>query len=123
MRLRRLTAMERTEIEEELAGLREEIARLNHLIEVPEALRALIREELVLVKDQYGDERRTEIVADAATLDLEDLIPLEDMVVTVSHGGYIKRVLLDEYNTQNRGGKGKSGMKTKDNDYVEHTSS
>ena len=77
MRLRRLTAMERGEIEEELAGLRAEIARLNHLIEVLEALKALIREELTLVRDQYGDERRTQIVADAATLDLEDLIPLK----------------------------------------------
>jgi DNA gyrase subunit A len=120
MRLRRLTAMERGEIEEELAGLREEIARLQHLIDEPEALKALIREELNLVRDQFGDVRRTQIVADAATLDIEDLIPLEDMVVTVTHGGYIKRVLLDEYNTQNRGGKGKSGMSTKDNDYVEH---
>jgi DNA gyrase subunit A len=120
MRLRRLTAMERGEIEEELAALREEIRRLVYLIENDDALKALIREELVLVRDQYGDERRTQIIADAATLDLEDLIPLEDMVVTVTHGGYIKRVPLTEYNAQNRGGRGKSGMATKDNDYVEH---
>ena len=120
MRLRRLTQMERSEVEEELTALRAEIARLLHLIENEDALKALIREELVLVRDQYGDERRTQIVADAATLDLEDLIPVEDMVVTVSHGGYIKRVPLDEYNTQKRGGRGKSGMATKDNDYVEH---
>lgn len=120
MRLRRLTAMERGEIEEELTSLREEIARLLNLIENEDALRALIREELHVVRDQYGDERRTQIVADAATLDLEDLIPVEDMVVTITHEGYIKRCQLDEYNTQKRGGRGKSGMSTKDNDYVEH---
>ena len=120
MRLRRLTAMERGEIEEELTSLRAEIARLVHLIENDDALRALIREELNVVRDQYGDVRRTEIVADAATLDLEDLIPVEDMVVTITHEGYIKRCQLDEYNTQRRGGRGKSGMSTKDNDYVEH---
>lgn len=120
MRLRRLTAMERDEIEQELATLRAEIARLVHLIEDEDALKELIRQELVLVRDQYGDERRTQIVADAASLNLEDLIPREDMVVTVTHGGYIKRVPLSEYDTQNRGGRGKSGMSTKDNDFVEH---
>jgi len=120
MRLRRLTGMERAEIEQELATLRAEIARLVHLIEDDEALKALIRQELVLVRDQYGDARRTDIVMDAASLNLEDLIPREDMVVTVTKGGYIKRVQLTEYNTQNRGGRGKAGMATKDNDYVEH---
>jgi DNA gyrase subunit A len=120
MRLRRLTAMERDEIEQELATLRAEIARLVHLIENEDALKELIRQELVLVRDQYSDERRTQIVADAASLNLEDLIPREDMVVTVTNGGYIKRVPLSEYDTQNRGGRGKSGMSTKDNDFVEH---
>jgi len=120
MRLRRLTALERSEIEEELSGLRVEMARLAHLIEDEAALKGLIRQELLLVRDQFGDARRTQILADAATLDLEDLIPREDMVVTVTKGGYVKRAPLSEYGTQNRGGRGKAGMATKDNDYVEH---
>jgi DNA gyrase subunit A len=120
MRLRRLTGMERAEIEKELDGLRVEIARLLHLIQDSDALKALIREELVTVREQYGDARKTEIVEDAASFDMADLIPVEDMVVTVTHGGYIKRVIVSEYNTQHRGGRGKSGMTTKDNDYVEH---
>jgi len=120
MRLRRLTGMERDEIIAELEAVRAEIARLRAILEDEDLLLNLIEEELVAVREQYGDERRTGIVAAAGDFDLEDLIPVEDMVVTVSHEGYVKRVSVEEYRTQRRGGRGKSGMSTKDTDFVEH---
>ncbi len=120
MRLRRLTGLEREQIVEELAAVRLEIARLRAILEDEGLLLDLIERELREVREQYGDERRTQITHDAADFDIEDLIPVEDMVVTVSHSGYIKRVPVAEYRTQARGGRGKSGMKTKDADFVEH---
>ncbi len=120
MRLRRLTGMERDEILNELAEVRAEIARLVAILEDEGLLLDLMEKELVEVRDQYGDERRTQITADAADFDMDDLIPVEDMVVTVSHEGYIKRVPVSEYRAQRRGGRGKSGMSTKDTDFVEH---
>ena len=113
MRLRRLTGMERDEIIAELEAVRAEIARLRAILEDEGLLLNLIEEEMVAVRDQYGDERRTGIVAAAGDFDLEDLIPVEDMVVTVSHEGYVKRVSVEEYRTQRRGGRGKSGMSTR----------
>ena len=106
--LRRLTGMERDEIIAELEAVRAEIARLRAILEDEGLLLNLIEEEMVAVRDQYGDERRTGIVAAAGDFDLEDLIPVEDMVVTVSHEGYVKRVSVEEYRTQRRGGRGKS---------------
>ena len=120
MRLRRLTGLERDEILKELAEVRAEIERLTAILNDDGLLLNLIEEELVAVREQYGDERRTSVVHATADFDLEDLIPVEDMVVTVSHEGYVKRVVLSEYRTQRRGGRGKSGMSTKDTDFVEH---
>ena len=120
MRLRRLTGLERDQIVEELESIRVEIARLRAILADEGLLLDLIESELREVREAYADERRTQITQDAADFELEDLIPVEDMVVTVSHGGYIKRVPLAEYRTQHRGGRGKSGMKTKDADFVEH---
>ena len=120
MRLRRLTGMERDEIVAELEAVRAEIARLRAILDDEGLLLDVIEQEMVEVRDQYGDERRTNFVAASSDFDLEDLIPVEDMVVTVSHSGYVKRVSLSEYRTQHRGGRGKSGMTTKDQDFVEH---
>ena len=120
MRLRRLTGLERDEVLNELAAVRAEIERLTAILNDEGLLLDVIEGELVAVREQYGDDRRTAIVHATADLDLEDLIPVEDMVVTVSHEGYVKRVLLEEYRTQRRGGRGKSGMSTKDTDFVEH---
>jgi len=120
MRLRRLTGMERDEIVAELEAVMAEIARLRGILEDEGQLLNLIEKEIMEVREQYGDERRTNYVAASSDFDLEDLIPVEDMVVTVSHSGYVKRVVLSEYRTQHRGGRGKSGMSTKDKDFVEH---
>ncbi len=120
MRLRRLTGLERDEILKELEQVRAEIARLRAILNDEGLLLDLIETELIAVRDQYGDERRTGIIEASSDFDLEDLIPVEDMVVTVSHEGYVKRVALNEYRTQARGGRGKSGMSTKDKDFVEH---
>ncbi|MGC6416589.1 MAG: DNA gyrase subunit A [Bradymonadia bacterium] len=120
MRLRRLTGMERDEIVAELEAVRAEIARLRAILDDEGLLLDVIEQEMIEVRDQYGDERRTNFVAASSDFDLEDLIPVEDMVVTVSHAGYVKRVSLSEYRTQHRGGRGKSGMTTKDQDFVEH---
>ncbi|MCB9537809.1 MAG: DNA gyrase subunit A [Myxococcales bacterium] len=120
MRLRRLTALERDEIINELEQVRAEIARLRAILNSEELLLDLIEAELLAVREQFGDGRKTQITESAADLNLEDLIPVEDMVVTVSHEGYVKRVPVSEYRTQRRGGRGKSGMSTKDTDFVEH---
>ncbi len=120
MRLRRLTGMERDEILAELEQVRAEIARLRGILDSEEELLKVIRGELDEVRERYGDDRRTSIEASEADFDLADLIPVEDMVVTVSHEGYVKRVPVSEYRTQRRGGRGKSGMSTKDTDFVEH---
>jgi DNA gyrase subunit A len=120
MRLRRLTGLERDEIVAELGTVRAEIGRLRGILEDEGLLLDLIEKEVLEVREQYGDERRTTFVAASSDFDLEDLIPVEDMVVTVSHSGYVKRVVLSEYRTQRRGGRGKSGMSTKNEDFVEH---
>jgi DNA gyrase subunit A len=120
MRLRRLTGLEREEIIRELEELRLKIAEFKAILASDELLMGVIEGELIQVRDEFADERRTRITADDADLNLEDLIAMEDMVVTVSHTGYIKRVPLSEYRTQKRGGRGKSGMATKEEDFVEH---
>ncbi len=118
LRLARLTALGRDEIGEELNGLGAEIEDYLDILRSRERVRAIIREELEAIREQFGTPRRTEISDHAADFDDEDLIAREDMVVTVSHGGYIKRVPLSTYRAQNRGGKGRSGMATRDEDFV-----
>jgi DNA gyrase subunit A len=119
MRLQKLTGLEREKIVMELSELYKEIERLTSLLGEERLLMALVAEELREVQKKFGDERRTEIVADAAEIDVEDLIVDEDMVVTVSHAGYIKRNALSLYRRQRRGGKGRTGMATKEEDFVE----
>ena len=119
MRLQKLTGLEQDKIRQEHAELMEEIGRLKAILEDETLLRAVIREELAEIEERYGDERRTEILPFEGDIDDEDLIPEEQMVVTVSHQGYIKRVPLVEYRAQRRGGRGKAGMSTKDEDWVD----
>ena len=119
MRLRRLTGLERQEIIDELEAVRARIAELREILADEDKLLEVIESELLEIREEYGDERRTSIHEGAIDLSREDLIPVEDMVVTVSHESYIKRVRLDEYRTQRRGGRGKSGMTMKDTDFVE----
>ena len=119
MRLQKLTGLERDKLLEELAALRQEIERLREILADDQKLMALIKEELIAVRDTYTDKRRTEISQDTSELSIEDLIADEQMVVTISHSGYIKRTPLAEYRAQRRGGKGKRGMETKEADFVE----
>jgi DNA gyrase subunit A len=118
MRLQRLTGLERDKIEAEIAALNEEIARLKALLESRELLMNLIIEELTALKEKYATERRTEIAEDEGDFEIEDLIQEEDMVVTVSRLGYIKRTPTADYRAQHRGGKGLTGMETREDDFV-----
>ena len=118
LRLARLTALGRDEIGDELNGLGGEIENYLDILRSRERVRTIIREELEAIREEFGSPRRTEISDHAADFDDEDLIAREDMVVTVSHAGYIKRVPLSTYRAQNRGGKGRSGMSTREEDFV-----
>ncbi|WP_332017492.1 DNA gyrase subunit A [Devosia ureilytica] len=118
LRLARLTALGRDEIGDELNGLGAEIEDYLDILRSRERVSTIIREELEAIREQFGTPRRTEISDHAADFDDEDLIAREDMVVTVSHAGYIKRVPLSTYRAQNRGGKGRSGMATREEDFV-----
>jgi DNA gyrase subunit A len=118
LRLARLTALGRDEIGEELNGLGTQIEDYLDILRSRERVIEIIRTELTEIKDAYAQPRRTEISDSAADFEDEDLIAREDMVVTVTHGGYIKRVPLSTYRAQNRGGKGRSGMATRDEDFV-----
>jgi DNA gyrase subunit A len=120
MRLQRLTGLEREKINEDYAELIKLIARLREILSNERLLLNLIVEELQEIKGRYGDERRTQIVEEVQELKLEDLIVEEDMVVTISHSGYIKRNAISLYRSQRRGGRGKMGMTTKEEDFVEH---
>ncbi len=119
MRLQRLTGLEREKIREEHRQVTELVSELEKILADPEKLKNIIVEELEDVKRRYGDERRTEIVHDSEDIDIEDMIVEEDMVVTVSHHGYIKRNPASLYTSQRRGGKGRLGMGTKEDDFVE----
>jgi DNA gyrase subunit A len=119
LRLQRLTGMERQKILDELKEIQQLIEELKALLASEEKIYEVIKQELIELKDKYGDERRTEIVGTSEELSLEDLIAEEDMVVTVSHTGYIKRNPMSLYRAQRRGGKGKTGMATKEEDFVE----
>ncbi len=120
MRLQRLTGLERDKIIEEYRATEATIAELRGILADEKKIYAIIVEELREVKEAYGDERRTAIVDKAEEISIEDLIVEEDMVVTVSHEGYIKRNPITLYRAQNRGGKGKVGTTTKDEDFVEY---
>ncbi len=120
MRLHRLTGLEREKIDSEYTGLLKDIARFQEILANERLVLNLIKEELMEVKAQFGDERRTEIVEATRELTLADMIVEEDMVVTISNSGYIKRNPISLYQSQRRGGKGKTGMGTKDEDFVSH---
>jgi DNA gyrase subunit A len=118
MRLQRLTGLERDKIIAEYEEVLREIARLNEILSSEALVMKIIRDELLAIKQEYGDARRTEIVAESSEIDIEDLIKDEDMVITISNAGYIKRNALTAYRAQRRGGKGKIGMETKEEDFV-----
>ncbi len=118
LRLQRLTALGRDEIGDELKKLAEEIADYLDILSSRARIMSIIKDELTAVREEFATPRRTELVEGGPDLDDEDLITREDMVVTVSHAGYIKRVPLDTYRAQRRGGKGRSGMSTREEDFV-----
>ncbi|MEX0628335.1 MAG: DNA gyrase subunit A, partial [Cucumibacter sp.] len=118
LRLQRLTALGRDEIGDELNQLGEQISDYLDILRSRARVIEIIRKELTDIRDQFGDKRRTEIAEAEGDVEDEDLIAREDMVITVSHGGYIKRVPLSAYRAQRRGGKGRSGMATREEDFV-----
>lgn len=120
MRLRRLTGLERDKIEEEYRELLKTINYLKELLEDERKIYGVIKEELGELRDKYADERRTEIVSGDGEISEEELIADEDIVVTISHQGYIKRLPVTTYSSQRRGGKGITGVKPKEDDFVEH---
>jgi DNA gyrase subunit A len=120
MRLARLTGLEIEKLEEELAEVRAVITELRRILGSEEVRMGILKEELRELAAKYGDERRTEITHAIGTFNVEDLIVEEDMVVTVSHQGYVKRLPVDTYRAQRRGGRGLRGMDTKEEDWVEH---
>ncbi|HEX8154474.1 MAG TPA: DNA gyrase C-terminal beta-propeller domain-containing protein, partial [Thermoanaerobaculia bacterium] len=120
MRLQRLTGLEREKLVAEYNEILAVIARLREILASEKLVLEIIATELRAIREQYGDARRTEIVPDSSDISIEDLIADEDMVITVSRGGYIKRSPLSLYRAQRRGGKGRIGMQTKEEDIVEH---
>ena len=120
MRLRALTALERQKILDELAEVRAKIAELRELLASDAKILDVVVSELEQIRERFGDDRRTEIAGPLEDFTTEDLIPDEDMVVTLSHGGYIKRNPIHAYRAQRRGGKGVMGMETREEDFVEH---
>ncbi|MGH3022262.1 MAG: DNA gyrase subunit A, partial [Gaiellaceae bacterium] len=122
LRLARLTSLARKEIEDEYADLQERIGELRAILGDPVRIDALIREELLEIKEVYGrtDDRRTEIVAAEGELELEDLIAEEDMVIAITRSGYVKRLPVTTYREQRRGGIGVMGMELKDEDFIQH---
>ncbi|MBE6061998.1 MAG: DNA gyrase subunit A [Clostridium butyricum] len=120
MRLRRLTGLEREKIEEEYNELMKQIEYLKSILESEEKLLGVIKDELLEIKAKYSDDRRTKIEKVVNEIDIEDLIQEEDVVITLTKGGYIKRISADTYSAQRRGGKGIQAMTTKEDDFVEH---
>ena len=119
MRLQRLTGLEQEKIRDEHKTVGEAIADYKDILATPERVISIIREESEEIRDRYGDERRTEIIEGDHSIMIEELINEENMVVTISHSGYIKRSSVSDYRLQRRGGKGRLGMSTKDEDFVE----
>jgi len=120
MRLQRLVSLEIEKVKEEYAELQEKIAYYKAVLASEEMQRGIVKDELDEIKDKYGDVRRTDISHADDEISIEDLIPNEEVVITISHLGYIKRTKTDEFKQQSRGGKGSRGAKTKDADFVEH---
>ncbi|ABR32197.1 DNA gyrase subunit A [Clostridium beijerinckii] len=120
MRLRRLTGLERGKIEEEYNELMKQIEYLKSILASEEKLLDVIKEELLEIKNRYSDERKSKIEKIVNEIDIEDLIQEEDVVITLTHSGYIKRISADTYSSQRRGGKGIQAMSTKEDDFVEH---
>jgi DNA gyrase subunit A len=119
MRLRRLTGLEREKLEEEYESLIKEINRLKEILSSERLIYQIIKDELLEIKQKYGDKRRTKIVPSAEDIDIEDMIEEEDIIITLTHYGYIKRLPEDTYKTQRRGGKGITGLTTREEDFVE----
>ncbi len=119
MRLRALTGLERDKIEKEHEELMEKIKYLQGILADEKKLLGVIREEILLISDKYGDDRRTKIGYDAFDISMEDLIPVSDTVITMTRLGYIKRMTVDNFRSQNRGGKGIKGMQTLEEDFIE----
>jgi len=119
MRLQRLTGLERDKIEGEYNDLLAKIEHLNKILSTPQMVLDIIKEDLIEIRDKYGDERRTEITFDEDDIDIDELIAREDMVVTLTHYGYIKRISLETYKAQRRGGKGITAMSTREEDFAE----
>ncbi len=119
MRLQRLTGLERDKIKNDYDELKKVIANLNGILESEELRRTIIKTELAEIRDRFGDDRRTNIVISEGQILDEDLIEVEDLVITISHLGYIKRTAVSEFRAQGRGGRGARGAKTRDEDFVE----
>ena len=119
MRLRALTGLEREKLENEYAELMKRIGELKAILADRKLLLGVIKEEILVIRDKYGDERRTSIGFDEFDISMEDLIPQEEVVITMTKLGYIKRMSVDTFKSQNRGGKGLKGMQTLDDDYIE----
>ena len=119
MRLRALTGLEREKLEAEYAELMEKIRKLKAILSDRNTLLRVIREEILAIADKYGDDRRTAIGFDAYDISMEDMIPRENTVITMTKLGYIKRMTIDNFRSQNRGGRGIKGMQTLDDDYIE----
>lgn len=120
MRLQRLTGLEREKIEDEYSELMKTIKYLQEILENEELLLSIIKNELTEIKSKYGDERRTDIQINTDEIDIEDLIQEQEVVITLTHAGYIKRITADTYSAQKRGGKGIQAMATREDDFVEH---
>src|SRR5690606_16229343 len=120
MRLQRLVGLERLKLKEEYDELLRTIENLRDILAREERRREIIKIELAEIKEKYGDARRTEITYADGEISIEDMIPDEEMVVTISHLGYVKRTNIAEFRTQSRGGKGSKGSRTRDEDFIEH---
>lgn len=120
MKLQRLTGLEREKIEEEYKELMKTIEYLKSILENEDVLLGIIKEELLEIREKYGDDRRTAIEKNPYSLDIEDLIDEEDVAITITHSGYVKRLPVDTYNAQKRGGRGIQGVTTKEDDFAEH---
>lgn len=120
MRLQKLTGLEREKLEAEYKELLERIAYLESILADEQLLLGIIKDELTVVRDKYSDERRTQITASEEEIEMEDLIPKEDVLITITHKGYIKRMPIDTYKSQKRGGRGVIGLTTAEDDIAEH---
>ena len=119
MRLRALTGLEREKLETEYAELMKKIDELRAILADRKLLLGVIKKEILIISDKYGDDRRTSIGYDEFDISMEDMIPKEDVVITMTKMGYIKRMTMDNFKSQNRGGKGIKGMQKLDEDYIQ----